>query len=302
MRRTVCNHSGALLMVVGSLLPASAAAQAIERQVYVTVTGRDGATISDLTPADFTLREGRDEREIVSVVPARARMRMTILVEEDLTAAGGVRIGLAEFIQRMQPHAEMALVVMGIRNFVVVDYTTDIGALFDAIRGFAPVRFGQQVNNVPEGVYEAARAFERDRPGRPVIVVVARELQQESSEQPQHVLDRIGASGALVEVVSVAGSETNLAVGRLGDMSARAQILGDGSLQSGGRRIEVAALTAVSRALQEVADSLLSQYLITYVLPPGTRPSDRLDVDLKREGATLRAPSRISRTAAGPGD
>lgn len=277
-------------------------AQVSERTVYATVTDREGARPADLTPADFTVREGGQSRDVVAVAPATARMRMAILVEESLTPAGGVRLGLAEFIKRMQPHAEMSLVVMGLRNFVLVDYTTDIGALFAAINGLSPVGIQQQVNNVPEGIYEAARAFERERAERPVMVVVAREMMQQSSEDPQNVLNQIGRSGAQVEVVSVESGQANVAVGNLSDMSGRAQILGDGSRQSGGRRIEVSALTAVPRALQQVADGLLSQYLITYAVPAGARPSDRLSVSLQRRGLTLRAPNRIALPRVTTGD
>lgn len=291
-RFTLC---GVLLAGLLPVLPADAA-QATERRVYVTVTDGDGAAVPDLMPADFAVREGGETREIAAVAPATARMRLALLVEESLTPTGGVRIGLAEFIQRMQPHAEMSLVVMGLRNFVVVDYTTDVGALFAGINSLSAVGIQQQVNNVPEGIFAAAQAFERERPERPVMVVVAREMMQESSEEPQYVLERIGRSGALVEVVSVESGQSSVAVGRLSDMSGRAQILGDGSRQSGGRRLEVSALTAVPRALQQVADSLLSQYVITYTLPPGDRPSDRLSVTLHRRGATLRAPTRISRS------
>jgi hypothetical protein len=285
---------GALMLIVGPGVESAVAAQATERTVYVTVTDRDGARAADLTPADFTVREGGQARDVVTVEPATARMRMAILVEESLTPAGGVRLGLAEFIRRMQPHAEMSLVVMGLRNFVLVDYTTDIGALFAAINGLSPVGIQQQVNNVPEGIHEAARAFERDRPERPVMVVVAREMMQQSSEEPQNVLNQISRSGAQVEVVSIESGQTNVAVGNLSDMSGRAQILGDGSRQSGGRRIEVSALTAVPRALQQVADSLLSQFRITYAVPAGARPSDRLSVSLQRRGLTMRAPTRIA--------
>jgi hypothetical protein len=270
------------------------AAQQGERAVYVTVADRTGAPVPDLTPVDFTVREGGQVRQVVSVAPATERMRVAILVEESLTSAGGVRAGLGEFIRRMQPHSEMSLVVMGLRNFVLVDYTTDVGALFTAINGLSPVGIQQQVNNVPEGIFEAARAFERDRPERPVMVVVARELMQESSEEPQHVLNQIGRSGAQVEVVSVDSGHANVALGGLIDMSARAQILGDGSRQSGGRRILVQALTGVPRALQEIASGLLSQYVVTFAVPDDARPSDRLSVGLQRRGLTMRAPSRIA--------
>jgi VWFA-related protein len=275
------------------------AAQSSNRSVYVSVNDDDGKGVPDLTAADFEIKEGGRDRAILSVEPARARMRMAILVEESLTPTGGVRIGLAEFIRRMQPHAEMALVVVGLRNTTIVDYTTDVGALFAGINSFSR-NSHQQSNNVPEGVYEAAKKFEQERPERPVIVVVAQELMQASSENPQNVLNQIRRSGALVQVVTVEAGSFNVAVGSLNEMSGRAQVLGDGSKQSGGERIEVTALTGVSRALQQVADRLTNQYRITYELPPGVKPSERLEVDIKRSGLTMRAPTRISANIADP--
>ena len=299
----MCRRSIVISVSLLSIVAAARAAEsrpaqaATERHVYVTVMDRQGAPVPGLTTADFRLREGGQDREVVAVEAASDRMRMAILVEESLTPTGGVRIGLGEFIQRMQPHAEMSLVVVGLRNVVVVDYTTDIGALFAAINAWSPVAYQQQVNNVPEGIYEAARAFQRERPERPVMVVIAREMMQQSSQEPQHVLDHIGRSGARVEVVTVEFGQMAGPVGSLSDMSGRAQVLGDGSRQSGGRRIEVSALTAVSRALHQIADGLLSQYRLTWVRPVGGRASERINVNLLRSGLTLRAPMRIARDA-----
>ena len=45
----------------------------IVRTVYVTVTDGNGAPVPDLTPADFTIKEGGKEREIVKAVRATAR-------------------------------------------------------------------------------------------------------------------------------------------------------------------------------------------------------------------------------------
>ena len=44
------------------------------RTVYVTVTDRQGAPVTDLTPADFVVKEGGKEREVVKAEPATARM------------------------------------------------------------------------------------------------------------------------------------------------------------------------------------------------------------------------------------
>ncbi len=82
-------------------------------------------------------------------------------------------------------------------------------------------------------------------------------------------------------------------VNSLADFAGRTQIIGDGPSQSGGRRVPILTLPAFEGGLQQVADDLSSQYLITYILPDGVRPSDRISVSLRKPGATLRAPSRV---------
>jgi len=69
-------------------------------------------------------------------------------------------------------------------------------------------------------------------------------------------------------------------------------VLGDGAKESGGHHDQVIATTH-AKALEQLADELLHQYEITYTLPDGVKPSDRLSVSSKRKGVTLRAPSRL---------
>ena len=156
---------------------------------------------------------------------------------------------------------------------------------------------------VPEGIFDLTKVLEKDKPERPVIVLLALEKQQASAEQPQNVLNQLARSGAMMYVVSMEGGSASSGTSGIGrasadngamDMAGRAQVMGDGPKQSGGRRVEVAALTAFPTGIQQIADDLSSQYLIKYTLPDGVKPSDRLNVSLKKKGATLRAPTKIS--------
>jgi len=70
-------------------------------------------------------------------------------------------------------------------------------------------------------------------------------------------------------------------------------VLGGGVGESGGRQIDVAVNT-MRPAMQQVATELLNQYEITYTLPSGTKPNDRIAVTTKRKGVTVRAPTRIA--------
>jgi VWFA-related protein len=264
------------------------------RTVYVTVVDNQGQAVTGLTPADFRLRENNRDRDIVSVEPATEPMHVALMVEESLTPAGGVRQGMFELIKVLQGKAEISLVVVGLSNRTAVPYTTDPNVLVQGLNALPLNQGQQQINHVPEGIAEMARVFQKQRPARPVMVMLAIDSQQVSSEQPQNVLNQLRDSNAQLHVVSI---QTPQAVasgsGEMLDTAARQQVLGDGPRQSGGRQWPVPALTAVPKAMLSVANDLMNQYKITYTLPAGTKPSDRLNVTTSRRGVTLRAPTRI---------
>jgi VWFA-related protein len=264
------------------------------RTVYVTVVGDDGRPVSGLTPADFTVKEGGKDREIASVAPASEKMRLALMVEQPLAAQSNVRVGLAEFVTRMCPSAEIALFMVTQRNEKIVDFTSNPNALVDGIRNL-PLSQPQWTASVPDALYEMAKNFEKAKPARPVIVLATVEQAQVTELDPESILSQIAKSKAQFWAVSIqpAGSGSAGKVGSLRDFAGRMQVIGDGSLQSGGRRVEVIVLTSFQRGLQQVADDLSSQYLITYALPDGVRASDRISVSLKKPGATLRAPNRV---------
>src|SRR5262245_21358684 len=138
------------------------------RTVYVTVTDRNGNPVPDLTTADFAVKEGGKDREISQAVRATAEMRLALMVEERLLGDGGVRNGLFEFVKRMQPLSETALIAIGIRNKTIVDYSSDLNAFASAIMNLSlnPAK----ESSVAEGILDIGKAFEKERPERPVIV------------------------------------------------------------------------------------------------------------------------------------
>lgn len=292
----------AILALVVFCLPGRALAEPTSRSVYVTVVDDHGQPVTGLTAADFALKEGGKDREIASVEPARTKMHIAVMIEETLTPMGGVRNALGEFVKRMYQVAEISFIIVGQRNTTAVDYTSDPNALITGINNLS-LSQQQTQTMVPEGIFDLTKVLEKDKPERPVIVLLALEKQQASAEQPQNVLNQLARSGAMMYVVSMEGGSASSGTSGIGrasadngamDMAGRAQVMGDGPKQSGGRRVEVAALTAFPTGIQQIADDLSSQYLIKYTLPDGVKPSDRLNVSLKKKGATLRAPTKIS--------
>jgi hypothetical protein len=290
--RNVCLAVGGLCISV-VLAPAELrSAQPTTRTVYVTIMDDKNVGLSDLTPADFVVKEGGKEREIVKVERASAKMRISLAVEELLTADTQGRVGLFDFMKRTIGNAEIRLVTIGLRNTTVVDYTTNLDALGAALNKFAlnPAKDSA----VAESVLQMSREFAEEKPERPVMVVVCATGSQSGTEA-RNVLDKLRDSRATMFVAAwlgggqVAGSANSLA-----DMSGRDQVIGDGPKQSGGRRLDFPGTASTSKTLLQIASELESQYVITYTLPDGVKPDRRFGLTAKRRGLSVRAPSAIS--------
>jgi hypothetical protein len=285
-----------LAMIASLLVPAASTAgspnppaEPISRTVFVTATDNKGAPITDLTPADFVVKEGGKEREIAKAEPATARMRLALAVEERLMADSSVRVGLFEFIKRLGDTAEVAFITIGLSNTTVVDNTSNLNAHVDAINKFTlnPSKDSQ----VGEGILELASRFVEAKPERPVIVAVAISGGQ-AGVDPRTVTEKVRQSGATMFSATLdAGGDVSTGVGAMGDHSSREQVLGDGPKQSGGRRVDVPSTGAIPKALQQIANDLLAQYAITYTLPDGVKPHKRFSISTKGRGVSLRAPS-----------
>lgn len=282
-----------VLLAVGALADSRPAIDAAptNRTVYVTVTDRQGAPVTDLTAADFVVKEGGKEREVVQAEPAKVRMRLALGVEERLAPDTAVRQGIFEFVKRMAGAADISLITVGLANSTIVDYTSDLAVLVGGINKLG--LNASRESNMAEGILEIVEGFANARPQRPVVVVVAIAGGQTSID-PRNFLADLGESGATMHAATLGGGRISSApVGALGEENSRDQVLGDAPKQSGGRHIDVNATAGFPKALQQIADDLLAQYAITYVLPDGVKPGKRFSISTKRRGLTLRAPSTI---------
>ena len=116
-------------------------------------------------------------------------------------------------------------------------------------------------SNLTEGILDIGKAFEKERPERPVIVVVAVSGGQAGGASSNEVLDQLRQSGATMHAVTISSNQAgDPGSAGLADASNREQVLGDGAKQSGGRRIEVTATIAVTKGLQQIAADLSAQY------------------------------------------
>jgi VWFA-related protein len=278
---------------VAAVRPIGAAADPLNRTVFVTVTDSKGAPVSDLTAANFKVKEGGKDREIVKAEPAKTLPRLALMVEERLAPDQGARVGLFEFVKRMNGAAEISLITVGLRNTTIVPFVTDPNTLLKAINELS--LNSQPTSNLTEGINDMAKIFEKDRPERPVMVIVGFSGGQAGGASASSILTQIRQSGVIMYTVTYGAPDANGGgtLGSMTDESGREQVLGDGAKQSGGRRFDVVTTNAIPKALQQVADDLGAQYAITYALPDGVKMDKRFNVSTDRKGVSLRAPIAI---------
>jgi VWFA-related protein len=286
----------AAVIIMGTLSAWTARPSAVDattRTVYVTVTDGKGAPVPDLTAANFKVKEGGKEREIVKAEPAKTRPHLALMVEERLAPDQQTRVGLFEFVKRMNGAAELSLITVGMRNTTVTPYVTDPNTVLKAINELS--LNPQPTSNLTEGINDVARIFEKEHPERPVMVVVAMSGGQAGGASASSILTQLRQSATTMYAVTFGTPDASNAgnLGSMGDESGREQVLGDGAKQTGGRRIDVVTTGNIPKALQQIADDLAAQYVITYSLPDGVKPDKRFNISTDRKGVTLRAPAGV---------
>jgi hypothetical protein len=295
-----------LAVVIALLTTETSAQQATSavphvRTVHVSAVDRKEAPVTDLVPADFVLREGGDIREILKVEPATSPLHIAIIVDDSGT--GIFRAPVANFVNQLLGRAQFAIKHVIGQAVRLVDYTSDVERLRDAVLKLGVRAETPEGGRVVEAVFDSAkelRDFER-----PVIVVLTDTHAEYSSLPAQHVLDELQRSGAILHVMAVTRlaqlnpSSVPLAKDKPSDLLEHQldinRVLGDGPKQTGGRRVEIGGLGGTIPELQAVALQLRHQYLVTYLVPAGEKLNQKLSVSSKRRGISLRAPSRGAR-------
>jgi len=268
------------------------------RRVYVAALDGKGSPVTDLSPADFLVKEGGKARDVIKADPATGRMQIAILVDDNGT--GMFRYGVAKFIETLQGRAEFAISTVTGQMLRLTDYTTSVPELTDAIGKINARPASNDGGQLLEGISETAVDMMKRRAGRPIILALTVGGEEHSTLPAHHVLDQLRLSGAALHVVAVVGSTLRSTVAPsspaalLQENMNLGEVLGDGSKHSGGSYSEITAVPGMVANLQQLADSLKNQYAIEYALPDGVKPSDRLSVMTKRRGVTLRAPTHIS--------
>lgn len=269
----------------------------LTRTIYVSVLNDAGAPVTDLGTADFVIKEGGKDREIVTAGMTSVPLRIALLVDDNGT--GIFRYGVAKFIERLQGRAEFAVTTVTGQNLRVVDYTTSTELLTAAIGRLTARPGTNDGGQLLEGIFETAKDFQKRSAPRPVIVVLTVGGEEHSTLPAHHVLEELRKSGALLHVIATSSSalRPTAPVSRPGALLEEnmnlSEVLGDGPKQSGGRREEIVASAGIVSGLQELAEALRNQYAVSFSRPDRPKDNEKLFVSVKRSGLTVRAPVKL---------
>ena len=269
----------------------------VQRTVYVTATDSRGMYVADLTSADVTVKEGGREREILRVEPSRARLKVCLAIDEGLSPDADLRRAAFRFIEQLHQSGEIALYRVGRGNVKLVDYTSDLGPFLKALNEF-PLR-AQGDGNLVESLYELAKS-QRSLEGRRVIVVLATDIPQRSTVTANGVLDELRNNGSVLYAATLVGpirpSEAptpDMPHLETTEEVERDRVLNDGTRQSGGLRLSSLRIEGFPAALDRIRAELLHQYVVTYVMPEGSKSDGRVSIAARRRGVTVRGPSQV---------
>lgn len=284
--------AAALLTPLESTSPrASQKGDARTRDVYVSVVNAKGAPVPGLTAADFVVKEDGVTREVLKAGPATEPMDIALVVDDSQASTAAIqplREGLNAFVDALKGKGEISLVTIGERPTSLVNYTRDTAAVKKAIdRLFARPGSGAYLT---EGILDVSKGLEKRKAARPVIVVITFAGVEFSNQQYRPVLDQLLASGAALHVLEVGIPPAS----NNDELRNRNLVIAEGTEQTGGRRDQLLADTAIPDRMRQLADELATQYLVTYARPETLIPPEKISVGVSTPGLTARARTRAA--------
>jgi len=261
------------------------------RTIYVSALDGDGKPVTDMTAADFIVREDGVAREVLKAGPATDQLTISILVDDSQASSDSIqylRDGLQSFVDRLNGKAEIALASIGERPTPLVDYTTSGEALKKGInRIFARPGSGAYLL---DGIVDVSKGLQKREATRPTIVVLTFERGPEfSNRYYESVLDELQKSKAALHVLAIGTPSDD----QSDEMRNRNLVIAEGTSRTGGRRDQVLASLSIPERLRQVADELSNQYIVTYSAPETLIPPTKVEVSTKRSGVTVRARTRL---------
>jgi VWFA-related protein len=296
-----------LLMVVAmaavaTLATVRGAAQATratrEGTMYVSAVNREGEPVTGLGPEDFIIREDGARREVLRVSRATEPIDLAILLDNSVGATSGVtflRESLTNFVAKMSPGNQLALIGLADRPTIIVDYTEDTKRLTEAVGRLFPLPASGMT--LLDALVETSNGLQRRETPRAVIVAVITDGVEFTNRYYRDVVAAVNKAGAALHVLAIG----SFYVTNDDTTRERALVLDMGTKETGGQRVTLLADSAVAQALPRLARELSSQYKVVYGRPESLIQPEKIAVASGKAGVTMRGrPARGQGSTATP--
>lgn len=280
----------ALVPAVGARTPPTG-----DRSLFVAALDESGKPVLDLTADDFRLREDGVDRVITSVKPAAQPLQVALLADTTLGSrvsdhygtvedyTHDIRLALISFVKALtskSPDVSIELMEFGQAAITVVPFSMN------------PIDLEKGINrlvakaNVGSVLLEALVQANNDLAARPstrraVVTLNLEPSDEQSQEQPKHIVETFKKSGAQLWSVSIQR-------GTLGNPK-HDVVLNELAKTTGGQRDFIVGISAIETMLKNYADILASQYEVTYTRPESKKPTQVVQVGTTRQGIKLHA-------------
>jgi hypothetical protein len=286
------------IMAVGVLASVGliASQDARERQVLVSISGRDDAPTEGLTADAFDVRYDGKTVDVVRVAPAPPPSHLA-LVLDDSGAIGGLgvvpalresmKIAINMVANRMKG-TEVAVIGSADPPMMRLPFTAELMKAVPVVNEFGPRP--QAGGTLLESLSLTIADLQQRKAARPVIVVFSAENSSEAARVRGNTLENaLRESGASLWAVVFQARATGDEL-ELSDSGDRAMVLGEVTRRSGGLERRINSPQGLTQAFERVLTMIASRYDVTDLRPAGATGAPRNFEVRSRKGGTVAAP------------
>lgn len=282
-----------LVLIALTLSPILAAPQQ-QKTALVTAIAAAGGRLADLKPADFIVKEDGSTRDVVRADLSNDPLFIALLIDTTQPPAGAqpptsvlaptqdLRRGLTAFVQTIKataPDAQFMIMEFAGAPATILEFTDSATEVDRSIQRLFPNRQADAV--MIDAMVEASKKMS-DRPTpRRAIVTIDFGWRDSSDQRTIRDAENIRRAGTTAWTVSVRSTRSS--------SSRREEVLDFVTRSSGGMRFTVVEATGLESMLKTVANSLLSQYMVTFARP-GADSVKSIEMQTRRGGKVLLTP------------
>ena len=280
---------GTTLLAVPMATALAAPAPQQQKTALVTVVAEASGPVAGLTAGDFVVREDKATREVVAADRAAEPLFITLLVDTTQPPMGvlppiqDLRRALSSFVSIVKaasPDAQIAIMEFAGASVTSVDFTTEAPALDKFIQRLFPNRQADAV--LIEAMVDAGKKLsDKPSPRRAIVSLDFNSRDTSAEKTMRQAADSIRKAGTTVWAVSIRGTASS--------SSAREEVLNVVTRASGGMRFTGVEATGLETMLKSVANSLLSQYTVTFTRP-GSGEVKSTEMETRKGGKVLLTP------------